>query len=814
MKKLLLLSILLLTFSFVLADPPSTYDLRDVGGVNYVTSVKSQQGGTCWTHGAMASMEGNLMITGVWTASGETGEPNLAEYHLDWWNGFNQFNNDDTTPPTGGGLEVHQGGDYLVTSAYLSRGEGAVRDIDGQSYPSAPERYLETYHYYYPREVSWYIAGSSLENIDVIKQAIIDYGVMGTCLCSSSSFINDEYEHYQPPSSTEDPNHAVSIVGWDDSRVTQAPNPGAWLCKNSWGTGWGYDGYFWISYYDKHACQNPTMGAVSLRDVEFMRYSNVYYHDYHGWRDTLLTATEAFNAFTSDQDEMIEAVSFFTVEDNVTYTVKIYGSFSGGQLSDELASTTGTALFTGFHTVDFPTPISLDESDDFYVYLEVSGGGQPFGCTSDVPVLLGASYRTIVESRANPGESFYLDGSSWVDLTTVDTTANFCIKALSNPAGLCVSPTGGFSSSGDVGGPFTPSSTVYSIEFAGEGSINYEITKESSADWLEISSSSGSLSPYTPLDITFTIGNSADTLASGAHPVRINFTNTSTHQGDTYRDFVLIVGDPMTRYSWDLSTDPGWNTEGDWAYGVPQGLGGEHGNPDPTSGHTGDNVYGYNLSGDYPNNLQERNLTSGSLYLDGCYDTQLTFWRWLGVESPEFDHAYVRVSSNGTDWTDIWANDDYIEDGSWVQQSYDISSVADNQPQVYLRWTMGSTDGGWVYCGWNIDDIEVTAVPLTGIESGEAGLQPLSVDPVYPNPFSSHVTVPFTLAEAGQVNISVYDLSGRQINTVTSEEFAAGAHSVSWLGKDNSGNNVTSGIYFVRVWTPASTVTRKVILTR
>ncbi|MCK4569230.1 MAG: T9SS type A sorting domain-containing protein [Bacteroidales bacterium] len=475
MKKSFLLFILGITPAFLIAQIPETFDLRDYNGENYVTTIKSQQGGTCWTHGAMAAIEGNLYMTGVWAAAGETGEPALAEYHLDWWNGFNQHNNDDLDPPTGAGLEVHYGGDYRVTTAYLSRLEGAVRDIDGQSYNTPPDRHKDSYHYYYPTDVIWLIAGENLENIDVIKQVIMDYGVLGICMCYDGAYINAEYEHYQPPSSTDDPNHAISVVGWDDNRVTQAPEPGAWIVKNSWGTGWGYDGYFWISYYDKHACQHPEMGAISFQNVEPRQYENPYYHDYHGWRDTKPGTEEAFNAFIATQDELIKALSFFTAVNDVDFTIKIYDEFTGGILSGELISQSGNVEYSSFHTVHLDTDIPMVEDNDFFVYLSLSDGGHPYDRTSIVPVLLGSDQKTLVESAASPGESYYMTAKGWVDFYDYDdpsgyqNTGNFCIKALTvtDPVGVneLNIQEKGFMLEQNAPNPFSTSTSItYSLE--------------------------------------------------------------------------------------------------------------------------------------------------------------------------------------------------------------------------------------------------------------------------------------------------------------------------------------------------------------
>ncbi len=824
MYRLFRLSVVLAVALFVSgsasAQIPTTFDLRDVGGVNYVTSVKSQQGGTCWTFGAMAAIEGNLLMTGAWAAAGETGEPDLAEYHLDWWNGFNQFFNEDLDPPSGGGLEVHMGGDYMVSTAYLSRGEGAVRNIDGQSFGTAPARWLESYHYFYPRVVQWYVAEPDLSNIDVIKQAVMDFGVMSTCLCYSSSFMQG-FIHYQPPGSTELPNHGVSIVGWDDTLTTQAPDPGAWIIKNSWGSGGGLDGYFWISYYDKWCGQEPQMGAVSFQDVEPTQYDKFYYHDYHGWRDTWDGCSTAFNAFTSTGDHSVEAISFFVAEDGTGYEIRVYDTFTGGQLQDLLSTETGTVDHIGFYTIDLQTPIIFSEGDDFYVFIAFTGAGQPYDRTSDVPVLLGASYRTIVESSASPGESYYFEGGVWKDFydwpdNPYPGTGNFCIKALARNAGLTVDPETDFLSSGDSGGPFVPSEKTYTMSLVGPDAIDFEIKMNPVVDWLDMDgSATGTIPPGTTVDRTFSLTAAADTLLNGVYVTTISFTNTTSQLGNTSRGVVLVVGPNSIVYEWTLEEDPGWEIEGDWAFGVPTGQGGEHGCPDPTSGHTGTNVYGYNLDGDYPNNLDEQHLTTGSINCSGIYNTHLMFWRWLGVESSEYDHAYIRVSTDGINWLTVWANPaEELSDGEWVQEVYDISSYVDNCYGFYLRWTMGSTDPGWRYCGWNIDDIEIWGAGTVGIESGGI-LQPfVSLSQPAPNPFSSSTTLVYQLPHAGHAVLSVYDLSGRLVSVLDQGDRPAGAHSIVWDGSDGNGYRLASGVYFLRLESAGQIATRKAVVVR
>jgi len=169
---------------------------------------------------------------------------------------------------------------------------------------------------------------------------------------------------------------------------------------------------------------------------------------------------------------------------------------------------------------------------------------------------------------------------------------------------------------------------------------------------------------------------------------------------------------PQLVHGFPLNANPGWTTQGQWAFGQPTGGSGSHGNPDPTSGKTGSNVYGYNLSGGYPNDMATvQYLTTPPIDCSQMTGTRLKFWRWLGVESSTYDHASIQASHNGTTWTTVWDHSGpAINDGSWVLMSFDISSIADGQSAVRIRWGMGPTDYSFTYCGWNIDDVELWGI--------------------------------------------------------------------------------------------------------
>ncbi|NOY73061.1 MAG: S8 family serine peptidase [Gammaproteobacteria bacterium] len=84
----------------------------------------------------------------------------------------------------------------------------------------------------------------------------------------------------------------------------------------------------------------------------------------------------------------------------------------------------------------------------------------------------------------------------------------------------------------------------------------------------------------------------------------------------------------------------------------------------------------------------------------------------------------------------------------------------------------------------------------------------------YPNPFNPSTSIRFTLPKAGKVKMTIFDIRGREIATLVDMEMAVGTHIVAWDGKNASGINVSSGIYFYRIKFNNQILTGKMILVR
>ncbi|MBN1898282.1 MAG: hypothetical protein JW827_05865 [Spirochaetes bacterium] len=192
--------------------------------------------------------------------------------------------------------------------------------------------------------------------------------------------------------------------------------------------------------------------------------------------------------------------------------------------------------------------------------------------------------------------------------------------------------------------------------------------------------------------------------------------NSAGHSGfsSVASNTTLVPSLTVTVFSDDFSTDKNWTGYGSpaqWERGPATSGGGEYGNEDPSLDHTlsADNyVAGNHIGGDYDNNIADTYwLTSPVIDCSYHDNVQLSFYRYLNVEQSAYDHVYLSVF-NGSIWVVIWSNTGNITDSDWVYQSFDISAYADNNSLFQVRFGMGTTDVGWRYSGWNLDDIVIS----------------------------------------------------------------------------------------------------------
>jgi len=100
-------------------------------------------------------------------------------------------------------------------------------------------------------------------------------------------------------------------------------------------------------------------------------------------------------------------------------------------------------------------------------------------------------------------------------------------------------------------------------------------------------------------------------------------------------------------------------------------------------------------------------------------------------------------------------------------------------------------------------------------DSNKKAPEQFTVHPVYPNPFNPSSTITYQLDQPGQVELTVFDLQGRQVRTLLSGQSKdAGSHVMEWAGKNDSGNQVASGVYFLTLKSDSRIQTQKMVLIR
>ncbi len=390
------------------SSSPSSYDLRKVGKV---TPVKDQgQCGSCWAFSTLASIESSLLPGESW---------DFSENNMRNTNGFDLFS--------------CQGGNSVMAAAYLARWSGVIPESSDpytQASKSATSMTVpNTADVKHVQEVLFIPGRSGPSDNANIKRALMEKGAVYSSIRWQENYYKASTASYYYPGLSA-ANHAVTIVGWDDSYdrsrfATVPPGNGAFIVKNSWGTSWGDGGYFYVSYYDSQIGED---NAVFLAESA-QNYYHIYQYDPLGWTVSYGDGSDTVyfsNVFTAQATESIDAVSFYTPTLNSQYKISIYKNVGNSPVSGSaLATESGTINIPGYHTISLSQPVKLNSGEKFSVVVKLITPGYQFPVALEYPY---AGYSS--RATAKSGESFVSNnGVSWTDITTIYPNSNVCLKA-------------------------------------------------------------------------------------------------------------------------------------------------------------------------------------------------------------------------------------------------------------------------------------------------------------------------------------------------------------------------------------------------
>jgi len=223
----------------------------------------------------------------------------------------------------------------------------------------------------------------------------------------------------------------------------------------------------------------------------------------------------------------------------------------------------------------------------------------------------------------------------------------------------------------------------------------------------------------------------------------------------------------------------------------------------------------YAWEGNAAIDIQDNSGVSSSFYHTTGYDVS-------GFTELEVDFYFVAVSMEY--YEDFWVQ---YYDGSTWQTVASFARGVDFNNNTFYHAVVTIPSGSYNYptnarlrfmcdASGNQDDVYIDNIEFRGFGTTSgfnelAGNTPLpnkiTLEQNYPNPFNPVTSIEFSLPEASEVVIDVFNITGQKVETIANGYFEAGVHRINW-----DGGRVASGVYFYRMTTGQFTTTKKMVL--
>jgi hypothetical protein len=271
------------------------------------------------------------------------------------------------------GTPFVEGGANIASAGYLLSWLGAfTQDVDIYDEVGKISPVITTQNDIHVQDVM-FTPNKEIPQGTLLKLAIMNYGSIDVAFYGQATS-EERNEYYNPETHAHyvnesiEPSHAVSIIGWDDSYdasnfLITPPGNGAWIVKNSYGTNWGENGFFYISYYDKTLlnCEDVTNYATSII-IENTEPYNKNYQRTLIWGGDFQSGSQNvsyMNVFEALDDDLIAAVGTYFDQEGMYYTIEIYVNY-------ELKLTqAGVSPYFGYRTIKLNKYIPIKEGDVF-----------------------------------------------------------------------------------------------------------------------------------------------------------------------------------------------------------------------------------------------------------------------------------------------------------------------------------------------------------------------------------------------------------------------------------------------------------------